>query len=100
MRRDMRARFSIDPLPLETKHEFRISRVGSKSYENLVFTAEVDAFVGRGETAPREFYGEDLPRSREALARFLEETDEFPDRVRELAGAKDAKAADRAIGAA
>ncbi len=96
----MRARFSIDPLPLETKHEFRISRVGSKSYENLVFTAEVEGLVGRGESAPREFYGEDLPKAREALGLFLEKADDFPDRLGEVVAAKDAKAADRAIGAA
>jgi L-alanine-DL-glutamate epimerase-like enolase superfamily enzyme len=96
----MRTRFSVDPLPLETKHEFRISRVGSKTYENLVFTAEVDALVGRGETAPREFYGEDLPKAREALGRFLEEADEFPDRLGDLVAAKDPRAADRAIAAA
>ena len=94
----MRARFSIEALPLETLHEFRISRVGSKTYENLVFVAEVGDLVARGESAPREFYGEDLPKAREALAHFLEEAEDFPDLAERIVEAPDAKAADRAIG--
>jgi L-alanine-DL-glutamate epimerase-like enolase superfamily enzyme len=85
----MAVRFSIEPLPLETAYEFRISRIGSKTYENLVFAAEVGKWTGRGEAAPREFYGEDLPKAREALERFVREADDLPSRFEDLVRAED-----------
>lgn len=54
--------YRIERLELETRDPFTISRGGGSSWPNVLFEAEVDDLIARGEAAPRSYY-EETPES-------------------------------------
>jgi L-alanine-DL-glutamate epimerase-like enolase superfamily enzyme len=61
-------KMTVTPLELRTKHEFKISRGGNRSWEHLVVSLEHDGHVGRGEVSATAYYGETAATARAALA--------------------------------
>ncbi|MDI6807849.1 MAG: dipeptide epimerase [Candidatus Eisenbacteria bacterium] len=51
-------KLTFEPLNLETKHLFAISRGGSKVFKNVLLRIESDGLVGLGEAGPSSFHGE------------------------------------------
>jgi L-alanine-DL-glutamate epimerase-like enolase superfamily enzyme len=69
------------PLPLRTRHTFRISREAHDHYHNVFVGIEHDGTIGFGEAAPSEHFGEQRSRVAEDLARVEEYLGDDPYRV-------------------
>ena len=67
--------FELRPLELITRDPFTIARGGSEHWRNIYLRLEVDGLVGRGEGAPREYYGESVEEGIRALRGWLESQD-------------------------
>lgn len=61
-----------EPLELHTRHTFRISREAHTRYHNLFVSIDHDGYLGFGEAAPSQHFGEDRARVQATLSEAVE----------------------------
>lgn len=57
----------VQRITVHTRRTFAIARSASDSFERVVLALEDDGYVGRGEAAPTNYYGQSAPAVAEAL---------------------------------
>ncbi len=63
--------FNVSVLELETTIPFHTARAGGAIWHNVLLELTSGGFTGRGEAAPRPFYGESPEKVRKAIIRAL-----------------------------
>src|SRR5438128_12412817 len=80
-------RWKIEPLTLDLKYTWKISRNSSDQKKNLIVTLDDGTYSGKGEAAPNVRYNESAEEGIKLFARFINSVPEQitrPDILREL----------------